>query len=246
MEIKSRPKTDPGLSNRSNSPTNKTGLRTPGFENQFSQLEPNADKSRSSFLTSSIFISIAIAGLFLGILLVFNFAFDNIPNFIGSFHIPMATVVYAMGIYVIKDKVVSLSFLLVVPLIMFMLERGRWNKEFMQMFLDYFVAFYVFVLCYLIKPMVKLTTKQSVNPKTKRLIEVGWIMFFYTICTSLKFFIHTAVGAIYFTNNDWLASFYVNGFWMANAVLTIPVLFAAAPIILMANERLELTLKSKY
>lgn len=201
-------------------------------------------KKNDSGVNSSI-LSIATAGLFLALIIAINFAFDAIPKFIGDFHIQMFLVVYALGIHLIKEKAISFTFMLALPPILFWLEPDAWNVAGLQIFLDYFIAFYGFGLCYLVAPLTKITTTKF-SQKTQKIIEIAWLVLFYSIALAIKFFVHLAVGAIYFTDGDWFASLAVNGFWFANAVLTIPVLIMVAPVLIMLNDKMLNNLNLKY
>ena len=194
---------------------------------------------------SSSLLSIATAGLFLALIIALNFAFDAIPKFIGDFHIQMFLVIYALGIHMIPEKGISLAFMLALPPILFWLEPDAWNVAGLQIFLDYFVVFYGFGLCYLVSPLTKWTTKK-LNPTTQKVVEIVWLTLFYSIALTLKFLVHLAVGAIYFTDGDWIASLSVNAFWLANAVLTIPVLIMVAPALLIINNKMLKNQASKY
>ena len=145
----------------------------------------------------------------------------------------------------IPEKGISLAFMLALPPILFWLEPDAWNVAGLQIFLDYFVAFYGFGLCYLVSPLTKWTTKK-LNPTTQKVVEIVWLTLFYSIALTLKFLVHLAVGAIYFTDGDWVASLSVNAFWLANAVLTIPVLITVAPALLIINNKMLKNQSSKY
>lgn len=201
-------------------------------------------KKNHSQINSSI-LSIATAGLFLALIIALNFAFDAIPKFIGDFHIQMFLVVYALGIHLIKEKAISFTFMLALPPILFWLEPDAWNVAGLQIFLDYFIAFYGFGFCYLAAPLTRITATRF-SQKTQKIIEIGWLVLFYSIGLTIKFFVHLAVGAIYFTDGDWFASLAVNGFWLANAVLTIPVLILVAPILITLNEKMLNNQNLKY
>ena len=194
---------------------------------------------------SSSLLSIATAGLFLALIIALNFAFDAIPKFIGDFHIQMFLVVYALGIHLIKEKAISFTFMLALPPILFWIEPDAWNVAGLQIFLDYFIAFYGFGFCYLAAPLTRITATRF-SQKTQKIIEIGWLVLFYSIGLTIKFFVHLAVGAIYFTDGDWFASLAVNGFWLANAVLTIPVLILVAPILITLNEKMLNNQNLKY
>lgn len=201
-------------------------------------------KKNHSQINSSI-LSIATAGLFLALIIALNFAFDAIPKFIGDFHIQMFLIVYALGIHLIKEKAISFTFMLALPPILFWLEPDAWNVAGLQIFLDYFIAFYGFGFCYLAAPLTRITTTRF-SQKTQKIIEIAWLVLFYSIGLTIKFFVHLAVGVIYFTDGDWFASLAVNGFWLANAVLTIPVLILVAPILITLNEKMLNNQNLKY
>lgn len=194
------------------------------------------------WISSSLISSIAISGLFLSLILILNFAFDLFKAF-GGFSIQMFLVVYALGIYIIKNKIVGIFFFISVPPILFGLENGPYIKTVMQVLLEYFIVFYVFGLFFIAPYLNKIINKQN-----NRFIESLIITIFYVVCIIIKFILHSIASYVYWLENaSWTAALVFNAIGsLANSSLTIPFLVIASPPILYLSNKFNDNIKNKY
>lgn len=173
--------------------------------------------------------SIALAGIFLALIIVLNFVFDLFKGF-GGFSIQMFLVVFALGIYLIPNIVTSICFLILTPLILFLLENNIYAISPMQVFLEYFLVFYCFILM-----LIPRFLNKKINFNNKKRIEISLILFFYVICIMIKFFLHTIASVAYW-NLNWIVSLSYNALGsLLNSTITIFFLLFALPIVLPLN-----------
>lgn len=209
---------------------------------KFKVIMKEKQKEKKINISSSLISSIAISGLFLSLILILNFTFDLFKAF-GGFSIQMFLVVYALGIYIIKNKLVNIFFFLSVPPILFALENGPYIKTAMQVLLEYFIVFYVFGLFFLCPYLNKI-----INKKDNKFLETLLITFFYIICITIKFILHSIASYVYWLESkSWTAALVFNAIGsLANSSLTIPFLIIATPTVLFVSNRFNGNVQNKY
>lgn len=198
-------------------------------------------------LKENVLFSISIAGILLSLIIVLNFAFDLFSGF-GGFSIQMFLVVYALGIYLIPNLFVSFSFLFITPAILFALEGDPYIINPMQVFIEYFLVFYSFILMWFARFInKKIVTKSIIKSNTKRIsFEIALIVFFYILCIVIKFLYHSVASYLYW-GVPWIGALSYNALGsLANSSITIPFLIISLPSFIYLKNKHYLDNLSKW
>lgn len=194
---------------------------------------------KNNFWFDNLLFSICISGIFIALILLLNYVFDLFK--VWNWSIQMFLVVYAIGIYKIKNIVVNLFFFFIVPLLLFLLENGAYVINGMQVFFEYFLAFYIFAFLYLsiyIAKVVKLKTN-------KKIYDYLVFTSSYIILLIVKFFMHSLASYFWWDTAFWPAMIY-NGPWLATNCLTIIVVLIIEIPIFKLFEKSYLEQKNKW
>lgn len=173
---------------------------------------------KRKLFSNDVIISICIAGIFLSLILITNFIFDLFKVWVYS--IQVFLIIYAIGIYKIKNLFVSIFFLLITPLMLFFAENGAYVINGMQVFFEYFLTFYIFSLLYLLR-WINIFWKNKENCQSIQIIS---FIVFFTLLIFLKFFMHSLASMFWFGKNNFGAALIYNLPWLATNSLTIPIL----------------------
>lgn len=200
------------------------------------------NNKKTKYLPSNLFLSISLAGIFLALVLILNFVFSPIKiPWSGGYSIQMFLVVYCFGVYVIQNKIVAICFYIIVPPVLFFTKTEPYIVELMQVFIEYFLVFYIFGI-FLILPCIK---KSKIFEKN-RILEITIFVLVYIICIIVKFLLHTLASHIYW-KLPWSAAFIANALSvLSNASITIPFLLISNPIVFLISNKFNNLSKIKY
>ncbi|WP_022935357.1 hypothetical protein ACJA28_00175 [Mesomycoplasma moatsii] len=173
---------------------------------------------KNKLFSNDVIISICIAGIFLSLILITNFIFDLFK--VWAYSIQVFLIIYAIGIYKIKNLFVNVFFLLITPLILFFIENSAYVINGMQVFFEYFLTFYIFSLLYLLR-WSNIFLK---NKKNYQSIQIILFIVFFILLIFLKFFMHSLASMFWFGKNNFGAALIYNLLWLATNSLTIPIL----------------------
>ena len=207
--------------------------------------QPLPQKYWMTLLKDNLLISIAIAGMFLALIIVLKHSFSFWKVF-GGYSIQMFLVVYFVGLYIIKNKVVSVAFLVTTPAILLLVKPPSTIISPMQIFVEYFVAFLIFGLTYLVLPLTKYLKQRILSPKWSKVAEVSTLTLCYFVILVLKFLVHWVAGFLYWDQKVWDSFTFNLTASLANNALTIPVFALICPVVLGCNTKLSENLALKY
>lgn len=197
-------------------------------------------KFRNNLFKTNVISSICIAGIFLAFILILNFVFDLFK--VWTWSIQMFLVVYALGIYKIKNLIVNFFFLLIVPPLLFVTESGAYVINGTQVFIEYFLVFYIFCLLYLSSFIACLFK----NKKIFKIIDIFIFTISFIIILIIKFLLHSLASLVWWGSKDFVAALAFNSMWLAANTFTIPIAIAISPIVFKLFDKVELDTKNKW
>lgn len=175
-----------------------------------------------------IIASICISGVLLAIILLFQFAFENVKVF-GGWGIQIFLIIYAFGIYKINNLIVNIFFLLITPVILFFLENGIYSINFIQTFFEYFLVYYVFFILIVVQKLF-IYLNRKFNFKYSTLIDTVFFITTFFILIVIKYFLHAIASLTWWDLSFWSALSF-NSLWFATNILLIPISVIVAPLV---------------
>ena len=191
------------------------------------------------FIKNNAIFSICIAGIFLALIILLNFVFDLFK--VWSWSIQMFLVIYAIGIYKIKNIIVNICFLLVTPPLLFAMENNVYAINGIQLFFEYFLVFYIFALLYISRCISNLFKKKN----HYLIIDSFIFVVSFSLLIILKYFLHSIASYTWWSTPFW-GSLVFNAPWLATNALTIPVAILICPFVFKLFKKSELENKNKW
>ena len=171
------------------------------------------------FKSNNVVTSIAIAGVMLAFILILQFAFEDVKVF-GGWGIQIFLIIYAISIWKIKNIVVNIMFVIITPPLLFVLERGAWVINGMQVFFEYFLVYYIFIILYIPRYICH---KFSGHFKNKYILFESIIFLIsFSILIVVKFLLHS-VASLTWWDTPWWGSLVYNSTWLATNILLVPI-----------------------
>ncbi len=171
---------------------------------------------KNKIFSKDIIISITISGIFLALIIVTNFIFDLFK--VWNWSIQVSLIIYAIGIYKIKNIFINIFFILITPLILFFIENGPWIINWIQVFFEYFLVYYVFSFLFISRKISNLFIKN----KHYFIYDNFIFLISFTLLIFIKFFLHVFATMTWW-NNNFIGSLTFNVPWLVTNLLTIPI-----------------------
>lgn len=190
-------------------------------------------------INSFLLISITVAGIFCSLILVFNFIFDLFK--IWNWSLQFFLIIYAIGIYKIKNFIVNLFFLIIIPILIFMFENDPYIINPLQTFYEYFLVFYIFAFLYFSNCFSFLFR----NSKKFFLIDLIIFIISYFILITIKFLLHSIASLTWF-NVSFNGAIIYNLSWYFTNLLTVPIAISISPFSFMLFKKTNINNLNRY
>lgn len=164
----------------------------------------------------TLVFDICITAIFIAIILVINFIFENIKFF--SFSIQIFLIFYAIAIYKISNIIINIFFIIIVPLLLFAFEQNAYIINALQVFFEYFLVFYIFAILIL----AKYINSFFIRCKQYKLISYCIFISFFSLLIILKYILH-CIASLTWWGKEPLAAFIFNLSWLFTNLFLIPI-----------------------
>lgn len=172
---------------------------------------------------------ICITAIFIAVIFIFNFIFENIKIF--NFSIQVFLIFYAIGIYKITNIILNIFFIIIIPPLLFAFEQNAYIINLLQVFFEYFLVFYIFAIFILAKYISSL----FLNNQKYQLISFVIFISFFALLIIFKYILH-CIASLTWWNKAPLASFIFNLPWLLTNLLLIPIVsIVSFPIFKLFN-----------
>ncbi len=170
----------------------------------------------------------------MGLIVTLNLISSLLPIIMG-YSINFYTVFFVLILIILKTRLIKTIFFIFTPLVLLFDPNVYWINL-IQVLVEYFLAIWCFFPFLFGNAIIKKFDSKNLS-KRLRLLVFSLLFIFSWM---LKLFLHTLAGYVWWTDNDWIGSLFINlPIIFTNILITIPI------FILIFNKNIEIS-KSYY
>ena len=150
---------------------------------------------------------LCLISILMALTLVVKFAF-NFFLILNGYPIDIYIIIFCLSLLCISSKKYAFFYLLVTPWLLCVIWPASVN--FLDFLLEYIISLYIFFPLIYHHDIINLFFNKLKIKEYKLTLEIVFLAITLLIIFSIKLFLHTLCGYLWYTNNSWWASFLIN------------------------------------